>query len=597
MLDAGTLAFGALDTDLTFAGTIGGTGGLVIDGGATGTRLRTLSGANSFSGGTRLRSGRLTLSGTTPLGTGPLTVENGALFSGLVSTGPALTLSQAVVINDTLRIEGAAPTTLAPTATVSGGGTIEVRGSGGLSIQTASTYTGETRSVFGFAEAAFQAPGNIVLSGVAGSIAASSAVQLAAGSSLTISDATAFTGPAAGRLGDATPLFLRNAKLDLLGNSSAATTEKFGTFNGSGYSTVTISPGAAGGAQLTASALNRVDRGTFLFRAPGLGNAPGAGIGSMIFQQSPPGLIGGGGAGPNVSILPYAVGASSTTGTPLGLVTYDPTGGIRLLNDSTEYTASLTAAAPTHNVRLSGTLANSSEVTLNALVLAGTTTINGAGTIRITSGVLLKAPAISTAGTIANSLDFGAAEANIFVGNAGDSLLLDGAIAGSGGLTKSGDGVLRLSGANSFTGPLTINSGNLQFGSLASLGLDTGPIAINGHSVIIGGNFTTTGLEYIGTKPVTLARDLHLNGGMANLRPGAGLTIGGTISGNGGLWVSGISTGDGYVVLQNANSLCGSHGHRQPARDRVRRVAGPWQLGDASQHAASRWPVDQRALF
>ena len=53
----------------------------------------------------------------------------------------------------------------------------------------------------------------------------------------------------------------------------------------------------------------------------------------------------------------------------------------------------------------------------------------------------------------------------------GSSLSISGAISGTGtGITKSGDGTLFLSGANSYTGGTNIAAGTLQMGSPAALG-------------------------------------------------------------------------------------------------------------------------------
>uniref|UniRef100_UPI00197E0F2B autotransporter outer membrane beta-barrel domain-containing protein n=1 Tax=Burkholderia sp. Ac-20379 TaxID=2703900 RepID=UPI00197E0F2B len=67
--------------DLTLAGTVSGTGGLVKNGDAG----LTLSGANTFSGGTTLNAGTLALGGSQALGVGGLTVNGGSLLLGSAS--------------------------------------------------------------------------------------------------------------------------------------------------------------------------------------------------------------------------------------------------------------------------------------------------------------------------------------------------------------------------------------------------------------------------------------------------------------------------------------------------------------------------------
>ncbi|WP_186238331.1 autotransporter domain-containing protein, partial [Burkholderia gladioli] len=98
--------------DLTLAGTVSGTGGLVKDGNAA----LTLSGSNTYSGGTTLNGGSLALGNAQALGTGALTVNGGSLLLGSTT----LTLGS---------LDGAA------------GGTIDT-GSGGLNVAGGGTYGG-----------------------------------------------------------------------------------------------------------------------------------------------------------------------------------------------------------------------------------------------------------------------------------------------------------------------------------------------------------------------------------------------------------------------------------------------------------------------
>lgn len=69
-------------TDTTFSGVLSGTGRLIKEGGAT----LTLSGANTYSGGTTISGGRLSVTNLNALGTGAVT-NNGALEFGATATG------------------------------------------------------------------------------------------------------------------------------------------------------------------------------------------------------------------------------------------------------------------------------------------------------------------------------------------------------------------------------------------------------------------------------------------------------------------------------------------------------------------------------
>lgn len=70
-------ALGGFNAADTFSNDIGGAGGLV----KTGTGQLTLSGNNSYAGGTTISAGRLVAASATALGTGPVTIQSGGTLA------------------------------------------------------------------------------------------------------------------------------------------------------------------------------------------------------------------------------------------------------------------------------------------------------------------------------------------------------------------------------------------------------------------------------------------------------------------------------------------------------------------------------------
>ena len=140
LLGSGTLtAGGAADSE--FSGTIGGTGSLV----KAGEGDLTLSGANSYSGGTTVRGGTLTAGHTGALGSGAMTVEE----AGSVSLG-SFSQTLASLAGDggvdlgsaTLTLNGSGATLYG--GILSGTGGVTLNGGGTLTLAGDNSYTGST---------------------------------------------------------------------------------------------------------------------------------------------------------------------------------------------------------------------------------------------------------------------------------------------------------------------------------------------------------------------------------------------------------------------------------------------------------------------
>lgn len=154
-------------------------------------------------------------------------------------------------------------------------------------------------------------------------------------------------------------------------------------------------------------------------------------------------------------------------------------------------------------------------------------------------------------------LTLGAASA-ISITGSGDSATISESLAG-GGLNKQGAGTLVLSGANGFTGDVTVSAGRLIVGSNGALGDTTGVTSVvSGAQLLLGDGITVTGESLTiagtggssnsgalsaGSGTSTWAGDVVVTaGGRFGALSGGELTVGGVISG-GDMTVSSFGAG------------------------------------------------------
>ncbi|MFU2071903.1 autotransporter-associated beta strand repeat-containing protein, partial [Bordetella hinzii] len=141
-LGAATLRTGADNTSTTLSGALTGTGSLIKQG----TGNFTLSGANLYSGGTSIESGTLTAGRGQALGTGGLTVANGALmdFNGYDQTLTTLDGAGEVRLGSAALTVGAGDLDSHFAGALDGDGSLTKLGAGTLTLSGTSHYTGPT---------------------------------------------------------------------------------------------------------------------------------------------------------------------------------------------------------------------------------------------------------------------------------------------------------------------------------------------------------------------------------------------------------------------------------------------------------------------
>jgi autotransporter-associated beta strand protein len=502
-------------------------------------QLISLKGTNSIAGTIQLDSGNLAIEKSQSLGTATLRVNGGTVRIDTANS----TISNAIELGGSLVVVNPLNATFssAITGVVADAG-VQLRTNGAAATSTlnltgASTYTGATILDYGLTSLTpYNDAGILRLSGN-GSALNSTSFDIRSGGTLAIDAVPVVVG---NRIGDTAQIVLRGGRLQVDSPTSAlgAPTEQVGTVSVSGQATIAVGYTGQQIANFTAASLERLQRGSVLFRSPSLTSATPS---AQIIFSTPPSLVGGNGTGANTSIIPYAIGDIAAQGNGTGLVTYDPVKGIRLLDNATEYVSTFAAATPTSNVRISfPQLAG--DTTINSLFLSGGTFFTGTGTLTVASGTILSASA-ATSMSIGVPLNFGGAEGHVFAVN---GVTITRPISGTGGLTKSGAGLLTLDAVNTFTGPLTINSGKLSFRMSSNLGPGTDAIVIGG-----GG-----GLLFNGSSTLTLSRPLEVANGFASLEASGGtMNVTGSISGAGGLR---IGTGSsGTIRLNGSNSFQG----------------------------------------
>ncbi len=167
----------------------------------------------------------------------------------------------------------------------------------------------------------------------------------------------------------------------------------------------------------------------------------------------------GQGAAGGLVVIGYAASSTADTRATTGELTIGNLDAGSALTATDDGTAMLIGYRNNAGSAVQGTV-NLNGGTLT-ITTSGSAIAGGGGTSRLNlNGVVLKAGAPSTAwiqGLTSATLQSGGATLN----TAGHDIAIPQAFSGPGGLTKTGAGTLALTGANSFSGPLTVLEGTL----------------------------------------------------------------------------------------------------------------------------------------
>jgi autotransporter-associated beta strand protein len=529
-----TRAGGASAVVIQDGGLGGGTGGGVT---LAANAQQRLAGINTYTGVTTVGANAtlwMTDAGSIALSSRLVLAAAGAVFDTSNSTTDQTiqdlegVTGSAVRIGGTLAVGTSNSTTFA--GVVAGAGNLTKQGGGTLTLSSINTYTGAT-TITG---------GTLALSG-AGSIAASSGVNLAAGGARfdisganggrTIQDLTGVAG----------------TSVVLGGNSLTVGTANSTSFAGNISGTGGLTKQGSGRLTLTGtntySGVTTVSGGTLAGNTTSLqGNITNNA--AVVFDQSSDGTYAG-----NMS------GSGSLTKTGSGNLT---------LSGTNTYTGDTTVSAGTltgTTTSLQGDIINNAAVVFNQTtsgtysgVMSGTGALTkiGTGTVILTasntySGITTISDGVlqlgngGTTGMIAGNVVVNGAD-SLLAFNRSDTITFAGDISGTGGIMLMGPGTVALTGNNTFSGGTAIGGGIIQVASDAAFGAA-------GTTLKIGGGATVQALaSFTSNRPVGLigmGGTFDTNGNM--------LTLGGPITGGGAL----TKIGAGTLILTGTNSYSG----------------------------------------
>ena len=584
----------------TMSGIISGTGVVTKD--TSATSVLTLSGNNTYSGGTNFNSGTVSLGSANAIGiTGTLSFGGGTLqFTTTNTTDYSARFSTAANQAYSLNTNGQS-VTLASNLT-STGGSLTKLGTGTLTLTGVNTYSGGTNF-----------NGGTLSLGSADAIGSAGTLSFGGGTlQFTASNTNDYSARFSTAVNQAYSLNTNGQSVTLASNltSTGGSLTKLGTGN------------------LTLTGVNTYSGGTnFNGGTLSLGSADAIGsAGTLSF--------GGGTLQFTVSNTNDYSARFSTAASQL--YAFDTNGqSVALASNLTSAGASLTKLGA-GDLTLSGANTYSGTTTLSTGTLkAGSATAFGTGVINVTSGaaldlngqnmtstgtLTLNGAGINSGGALMNSSATGATYAGLvalgsatsIVGGTGTvalsnsgtinstyGLTLDGDAGGSIAsivgnmiaLTKQGAGTWTLRGVNSYSGGTTISAGVLKAGSATSFGTGTlsvtsgaaldlngqtmtsaGALTLRGTGISNGGalmNSSTTGATYYGS--VVLGADSAIVGGAGSIAltwPSGitgsyGLTLGGATGGSvtgpiGTTTGSLTKEGAGTWTLNSANTFTGN---------------------------------------
>ncbi|MGF0238008.1 autotransporter-associated beta strand repeat-containing protein [Rhodococcus sp. IEGM1300] len=565
--------------------TIGGSNGLTLGGVISGvdqlikngTANLTLNGANTFSGGSTLNAGSLTVGNGGALGTGALTVAG----AGTLNSSSAVTLNNAITLNANLTAGGANALTLG--GVISGGNGLTKNGTSSLTLNGTNTYTGTTTlSAGSLIVGSNTALGTGALNAAnTTTLDANTAVALAnnvnLGGTLTVGGTHALTlgGVVAGAGGliksGAADLTLNGANT-YLGNT-ALNTGKLTVGNNTALGSGTLN--AAANTTLDANTNVSLNNAVALAGALNIGGSADltltglvSGAGSLVKNGASNLTLNAvnnfiGGTTLNAGTLTVGNSSALSSGalTVGGAATLDSNSPLVNLTNAIVLNAALTIGG-TQNLGLAGVISGTSQLTKNGaanLSLNGNNTFSGgttlnSGTLTLgnTNGLGSGGLIVGGAATLDNSLSFGIG--NAITLNAGltvegnNDLRLNGIIDGAGSLTKSGLADLTLAGNNSFTGALNILSGSVTTLNTNALGNTFGVNISAGAGLNLGSNASLAGLTGNGSVQLTGSNTLTVGGFSSSS------TFDGDLSGSGGL----IKVGTGTFNLTGISGISGN---------------------------------------
>ncbi len=438
----------------------------------------TLSGSNTYGGGTVVDEGTVVLANASALGTGSLTVNDGTLdlngqditVSALIGANTSSVISNSAAGGSTFTSNQNGHTTYAGTIR-NGAGTLSLvkQGLGTLTLTGANTYTGTT-TVSGGAlrlENTFQSP--------AFSIASGSVLELYTASGSRDFSSTVFSGGGTlVKIGVGTAKWDSTSAVFQMGAGSLIDVREGllvgGSFANEDWTNNKSDLNVVAGAEFNGAEANvRVDAltGSGTIRS----GADGAGYESFTF------------------------GVDNGSGTFDGV-----------LANNAPFAGNYVKAG-------SGT-----QILTGANTYTGTTTVSG-GTLQIGSG--------GTSGSLASATIVNNASLAF---NRSNAITYAGTISGTGSLTKAGAGTLTLIGANTYTGVTTVSGGILQIGGGGTTGSLASAAIVNNASLAFDrSNASTYAGTISGTGSVTKAGAGTLTVTGASTYTGATMVNGGAL--------------------------------------------------------------------
>ncbi|MBB3148398.1 fibronectin-binding autotransporter adhesin [Phyllobacterium trifolii] len=515
-----TLAFN-LDSAYTFAGAISGSG--VVN--KLGTGVTTLTGTNSYTGATNVNAGTLLVNGNQSAATGPTSVGIGATLGGIGIIGGSVTVADGGAIN--------------PGGVGNAAGSLTINGSLALNNNSTLNYNfGQANVTGGAFNDLINVGGNLTLDGTL-NITQTPGGTLGPGLYRVMNYGGALTNNG---LNVASPDYFVQTSIANQVNlvNSAGLTLSYWDGEAGPHSNSIVNGGS--GTWRAAGDQNWTDD-TGVFAAP-FANASFAifaGAAGAVTVDDTNGLVQAAG-------MQFATGGYLVQGDDITLV--GPQSTVRVGDGS--------GAGAAYVATIDANLTGNTQLVksdLGTLVLGGTNTYTGGtfiddGTLQVSSdsnlgdttgalifgGATLRNTAAFTSGR-GVTLNAGGGNFETFA-----DLTLNGAVGGTGVLTKSGTGTLVLNGANTYAGGTIVNAGTVEVSANANLGNASGPLTFNGGTLHSTATFTA-------------ARNVTLNagGGTFDTDNGTALTLANTVSGAGGL----TKDGGGVLTLTNTNSYAG----------------------------------------